>query len=203
MGKTREAIELLDQRVQSLIDELTSGWATDIKEALKKTAEEIRDSRSSAFKLIKIKELLDQHLGASDEDILIRISRLAKENKLNKQANYTDYFEDLQDFKHAAYKYLGIHPETSIERALEVLKAILGIESLYREYEIWSEGFQANGQSEEALYHGTVKAKSFSEACDRLARISISFRKNYDPKGPSWWGSRLYDNEADARKAFG
>ena len=66
-------------------------------------------------------------------------------------------------------------------------------------FDIWSEGYAATGESNTAMYHGTVYAPTFKKACD------IYFKDNsfYDPKDLTFWGCSLFDNEADARRSFG
>lgn len=78
-------------------------------------------------------------------------------------------------------------------------------------YEIWSEGFQATGGGGTATLHGKVKAKSFEEAILKFALEHESFFEllDYRPNNNSvgsdytYWGCRLYDNESEARSAFG
>lgn len=76
-------------------------------------------------------------------------------------------------------------------------------EQAERAWDIWSEGYLATGMEgipAPAQFMGTVTAKSFAEAC------AIRFKddtKYYDPKTNTYWMCRLFDNEGDARKAFG
>jgi hypothetical protein len=70
-------------------------------------------------------------------------------------------------------------------------------------FEIWSEGFAATGDSGEATLHGTATGQSFAEACLRLAKEQPAFAQHFDPDRMTYWGCRLFDNEADARKRFG
>lgn len=72
-----------------------------------------------------------------------------------------------------------------------------------RKYEIWSEGYAATGQRSKAMFHTTIEASSFNEACDLLAVRNQEFRKFYDPHTLTYWGCKLFDNEIDARKLFG
>ena len=78
-----------------------------------------------------------------------------------------------------------------------------------KEYKIWSEGFAATGQSGEATLHGTIEAKSFEDAILQFALKHKDFYNLLDHR-PSdrgsnytYWGCRIFDNEADARRAFG
>lgn len=68
---------------------------------------------------------------------------------------------------------------------------------------IWSEGWQATGGKGSAMFWAEIDAASLSEACDRLAERDSDFRQYYDRNRMPWWGCRLFDNEADARKSFG
>jgi len=89
-----------------------------------------------------------------------------------------------------------------------------------KEYEVWSEGFSATGQSAEATLVGKAFARNFAQACDivmcksHLAWIEkvnspdykeyCSPRKwDYDPHRLTDWGCALYWSEELARKSFG
>lgn len=72
-----------------------------------------------------------------------------------------------------------------------------------RIYDIWSEGFSATGQSQEAQYWGSITASSFQEACDEFAKGSLEFRSSYNSERLTHWGCKLFDNEKDARKNYG
>ena len=70
------------------------------------------------------------------------------------------------------------------------------------EFEIWSEGYQCTGESGKAYYHGSSEGETFEEACCKLfygTKEEFYFRK----KNMTYWGSKLFDNEDDARKNFG
>ena len=68
-----------------------------------------------------------------------------------------------------------------------------------RLYHVWSEGYRITGNSASAHYHGNVIAHSFRDACNKLMGDS----KFYNSKKLTYWACSLFDNEADARKAFG
>jgi hypothetical protein len=91
-----------------------------------------------------------------------------------------------------------------------------------KEYEVWSEGYMATGESGGATLHGKVMARSFREACNILMckhylewvtkmqdtnytgqRDNPDSGMSYDPSHLTVWGCRLFDNEVDARKSFG
>ena len=73
---------------------------------------------------------------------------------------------------------------------------------------IWSEGYVTTGQSAYAQYHGQFIGNTFLEAVEKWKDDP-----NEGPSNPSlvkiqgsqvsYWGCRLFDNEADARKSFG
>ena len=75
-------------------------------------------------------------------------------------------------------------------------------------YEVWSEGFSANGEHGSAIrLIGEVNDKwegeDFQKACEN-ALISLKWdMHNYISKHNIYWGCRFFDNEADARKSFG
>lgn len=71
-------------------------------------------------------------------------------------------------------------------------------------YEIWMEGWSATGGFSKAQQLDTIEAESFAAACAKACR-----KKNLpnpvieaDAQIRSW-GCGLFDNEEDARKAFG
>ena len=74
------------------------------------------------------------------------------------------------------------------------------------QYNIWSEGFAATGQSAGAHLHGTETANSFAEALAKyVAKQPTDNRRyfNLSTSPPTYWGCRIYDNETQARKSFG
>jgi hypothetical protein len=66
-------------------------------------------------------------------------------------------------------------------------------------YLIWSEGYCATGESASAHCHGSAKGETFKDAC--IAHFKSD--KFFNPETLRYWGCRLFNNEADARKAFG
>lgn len=69
-----------------------------------------------------------------------------------------------------------------------------------KEYEVWSEGYQATGDSAGAVFHGRVVASSFKEACINYFGIDNIY---FNEDNLTFWGCKLFDNEIDARKNFG
>lgn len=65
-------------------------------------------------------------------------------------------------------------------------------------YEVWVEGYWCNGDRGQAWLKGKVEADSFNHAID----ILFATDPNYNIIG-HWWGSRIFDNEIDARRSFG
>lgn len=74
-----------------------------------------------------------------------------------------------------------------------------------KSFDLWMEGYICTGQSSGAEFLGTFTASSFIEACDKWAETLGDEKEYYSKKGDkAWfWGCRIYDNEADARKSFG
>jgi len=71
-----------------------------------------------------------------------------------------------------------------------------------KKYDIWSSGYCCSGMEgvpEKARLHGQQKARSFQEACD----VFFKDDEYYVSKNLTRWACGLYDNEKDARKAFG
>jgi len=72
---------------------------------------------------------------------------------------------------------------------------------------IWSEGYRATGEAATATLHGEFEGKTFSDAVELyLQTLGLEDRAYYhqhDDGSWSCWGCRLFDNEADARKAYG
>jgi hypothetical protein len=79
------------------------------------------------------------------------------------------------------------------------------VDSDLKQYQIWSEGFVVTGNSGTAkLVAAGIKASTFKDACDGFYKDKD--RKDwgeYDSDRLTIWGCKLFDNEEDARKAFG
>jgi hypothetical protein len=79
------------------------------------------------------------------------------------------------------------------------------------EYQVWSEGYAATGNSGEAfqlnLTNGTCtmwKGDTFRAACiNAMLSIGWEIDHYYDYGKNTYWGCRFFDNEQDARKSFG
>lgn len=73
-----------------------------------------------------------------------------------------------------------------------------------KEYDVWIEGHQATGDSSTASKLGTFEASSFRVACIAWAStLDPDGQELFDQEALTYWGCRLFDNEQDARKAFG
>jgi len=64
---------------------------------------------------------------------------------------------------------------------------------------VWVEGYSTTGDCDRAQLVGEVQADSFESACKEL----LSGNSCFDPNKLTLWGCKLFDNETDARKAFG
>ncbi|MBG0738646.1 hypothetical protein IV500_04320 [Paeniglutamicibacter antarcticus] len=72
---------------------------------------------------------------------------------------------------------------------------------------IWAEGFAATGESETAwaLNESPIMAETLDDAVRQYSRASDSRHLFRRRRNGTWtyWGCRLFDNESDARGAFG
>ena|SRR5690349_10139820 len=78
----------------------------------------------------------------------------------------------------------------------------LGVDELSlppKKFDIWSEGYAASGESAPHMFHGSVEAPTFKEACIKHFGSDALF----DPERLTYWSCRLFDNAADAAKTFG
>ena len=71
-----------------------------------------------------------------------------------------------------------------------------------KEYEVWVEGYICTGQSSTAQYLGKYKAMNFIQAC-KEACVEQGLPFEIRDGKPLSWGCEMFDNEVDARKAFG
>lgn len=78
-------------------------------------------------------------------------------------------------------------------------------------FEVWTEGWSATGGHSPAQFLGVYEGATFADACRAWAMEQKPSEGYTDPMRqlwrdgdpPTWWGCRFFDNEADARKAFG
>lgn len=69
--------------------------------------------------------------------------------------------------------------------------------------DVWIEGFRATGEIGSARKLCTVNSDTLREACDKYALEHPDWAEHYDPERLTYWGCRIFDNEADARSQFG
>ena len=72
-----------------------------------------------------------------------------------------------------------------------------------KQYQIWTEGYAATGESSGAIYHGLSKGKTFKQAVENFIEENNWDKKLYNSEKLTYWGCKFYDNESDARKTFG
>lgn len=70
-------------------------------------------------------------------------------------------------------------------------------------WSIWVEGWRSSDGEAPARLVAVMAGPSFQEACDAFAEADGDWKRYYDRDRLTYWGCRLFDNEADARKAFG
>lgn len=71
-------------------------------------------------------------------------------------------------------------------------------------YEIWMEGYLATGMEgipQRAQRMAVARGETFQDACDWYFRCKGD--NYYDSRTLTYWGCKLFDNEADARRSFG
>lgn len=74
-----------------------------------------------------------------------------------------------------------------------------------KQYEIWSEGFGDSRERHEAFFLGCGEGATFHEACINFMNTDKEHKelRYFNVKDLTFWGCRLFDNEADARRSFG
>lgn len=71
-------------------------------------------------------------------------------------------------------------------------------------FDIWVEGYACTGQFAKARYCGRFAGATFKDAVEAYVDTLPDDQKHYyNPKTISFWACRFFDNEIDARKAFG
>lgn len=75
-------------------------------------------------------------------------------------------------------------------------------------WDVWIEGYHAQGDRGYHEYVGSFSVDTFQDACIlaalKLARWNWeTFNRYYNMEQNTWWGCHFYDNEADATKGFG
>jgi len=73
-----------------------------------------------------------------------------------------------------------------------------------KEYEIWCEGFVTMESRSVAQLLGIIRAESFKSAViEFFNRHDKTVNDYFDEERMTFYGCKLFDNEADARKTFG
>ena len=70
-------------------------------------------------------------------------------------------------------------------------------------FTIWCEGYKTAQKAGFAWKVGLILAANFPAACQAWATHHPEFAKHYSPTRNTHWGCRLFDNEDDARAAYG
>lgn len=75
------------------------------------------------------------------------------------------------------------------------------------EFEVWMEGYRVTGNSSTAERLGSAKRDTFRDACDAVMQVKRGegweINSFYDRGKLTYWGCKLFNNEAEARKSFG
>jgi hypothetical protein len=98
-------------------------------------------------------------------------------------------------YGHAQELLKGAFPAVAIDDEAD--------EEEIKEWDIWVEGYKATGESSTAKFLGTEKGRTFRDACVAYAEKNPKWAKDFDPGRLEHWGCALYNNETDARAAFG
>ncbi|MDO7444198.1 hypothetical protein Q5X61_10650 [Acinetobacter baumannii] len=72
-----------------------------------------------------------------------------------------------------------------------------------KNYQVWLEGYGVTGQQQGAQFIGEIEAETFNQAIENLLKQKEWNMSYLNLTNQTYWGSRFFDNEADARKAFG
>jgi len=70
-------------------------------------------------------------------------------------------------------------------------------------YEVWIEGYSITGDSGTARRLGFASGTSFPEVCKKMITDLGWDLQYYDEEKNTFWGSRFFDNEKQARQVFG
>lgn len=71
-----------------------------------------------------------------------------------------------------------------------------------KEYEVWSGGYSATGNSAPCMYRGKAKAASFKSACEAIM-LRTGNIEHYDKERNTDWGCRLFETKAEAARSYG
>ena len=70
-------------------------------------------------------------------------------------------------------------------------------------FDIYIEGFHAQGNWSGAEYVGFAKGETFAEACSNFYRTQTAEFSLYNADRNSFWGCRLFENLEEAQRTFG
>lgn len=73
-------------------------------------------------------------------------------------------------------------------------------------FQLWMEGYRVQEASEGAKHLGEFEGSTFEDACRAWNETQEPRLRSYFGEHggrPAWWGQRIFDNEADARKFLG
>ena len=79
---------------------------------------------------------------------------------------------------------------------------------MMKRYAVWMEGYATNGERAGAEYVGSVIACNFQQAALLACKEKYGEKQTmtyFSVRGgvPCFWGCRMFDNQADAMRAFG
>ncbi len=92
------------------------------------------------------------------------------------------------------------------ERVEKKLKKSQGLAGKMKIFKIWLEGYAVTNGHRNASYYGEMEGYNFQDACDVLFRADPdwnTYDQDYDSVNLTLYGHRLFDNEKQAREAFG
>lgn len=74
-----------------------------------------------------------------------------------------------------------------------------------KEFSVWAEGYVATGERAGAQLLGRASGRTFKDACIALFKKDSTLQgaTYFSVVSLTYWGCQLFDNETDARKAFG
>lgn len=91
-----------------------------------------------------------------------------------------------------------------LQAQFDILTRVLAGPRERKIYSVWMEGYSTNGNAAQAQFMGEAIAYDFNEAVKNILIMKewdLSHLKYGNP--PTYWGCKLFDNEKDARRAFG
>jgi hypothetical protein len=102
-----------------------------------------------------------------------------------------------------SYRAVRVERSVLVMALLAVNAQVQAPATVLQSWEIWSEGFSATGQHGTAQCFGTFQAETFKDACQQWVDADASRARVFKKDQLTFWGCRLFDNEAEARLRFG